>query len=127
MEHNKLLKDKETEIPLETAVKWAKKWKEAKPELGKNKKVNAYLIPKYNLEKVLEQGIDAARAYVGINDKGEETLMIVGTKYDAKTDTYLDMLPRVVACNIPEAEKGEIYDFVEPSPPCKADLSSPLN
>ncbi len=127
MDDNKPLREKDTEITLETAERWVKKWKESIPELEKNKKVNSYLIPKYNLEKVLEQGIDAARAYVGINDLGEETLMIVGTKYDAKTDTYLDMLPRTVSCNIPEAEDGEIYDFTEPSPPYKGDSSSPLH
>jgi hypothetical protein len=127
MEHDRNLKDKDTEISLETAERWVKKWKEAKPELVKKKKVNSYHIPKYNLEKVLAQGIDAARAYVGINDKGEETLMIVGTKYDALTKTFLDMLPRQVSCNIPEADEGEIYDFTEPSPPHKGDDSSPLN
>lgn len=126
MEHKRLLKDKDTEISLETAERWVKKWKEAKPELGKNKKIHGYLIPKYNLEKVLAQGIDAARAYIGINDKGEETLMIVGTRYDAKTDTYLDMLPRIVDCDISNPPPGEIYDFTSACPP-NSDPSSPLD
>ncbi len=126
MTNNKLLRDKDTEISLETAERWVKKWREAKPESAKKKKVNSFLIPKYNLEKVLEQGIDAARAYIGINDKGEETLMIVGTRYDAKTEIYLDMIPRKVACNIPEAGEGEIYDFTSACPP-NGDPSSPLD
>ncbi|PIF31090.1 hypothetical protein CLU81_1564 [Flavobacterium sp. 9] len=121
------LKEGDTQIPLVTAQEWVKNWKD--PKQHENRvKVDSYLIPVQNLALVLAQGIDAARAYVGINAKGEQTLMIVGTKYDSKTGIYVDMIPtgsgeKEVLSTIPPA----IYDFTEPSPPGKADPGSPLN
>jgi hypothetical protein len=121
------LKEGDTQIPLATAQEWVKNWKSPKEEEGRVK-VDSYLIPVQNLALVLAQGIDAARAYVGINSKGAQTLMIVGTKYDPKTGIYVDMIPtgsgeEEVLSGIPSA----IYDFTEPSPPGKADPNSPLN
>ena len=134
MSENKTLREKDTEISLETAEKWIQKWKEPKNELEAKNKVRAFLIPKINLEMVLAQGIDAARAYIGINDEGVQTLMIVGTKYNPKTLIYEDMLPK--GSDSKDSEDGEdvktaavppgIYDFSLPCPP-QGDPSSPLN
>ena len=46
--------------------------------------------------------------------------MIVGTKYDAATNTYVDMLPEK------SIHAGNIYDFTRPCPP-SCDAGSPLN
>ncbi|KDC44844.1 hypothetical protein, partial [Pseudoalteromonas fuliginea] len=81
---------------------------------------HAFLIPKDDLTQVLAQGVDAVRAYIGVDENNVEKLMIVGTKYDAATDTYVDMLPEK------SAEGGNIYDFTRPCPP-SCDSGSPLN
>ncbi|WP_337967097.1 hypothetical protein [uncultured Flavobacterium sp.] len=120
------LKEGDTQIPLATAQEWVKNWKSPKEEEGRVK-VDSYLIPVQNLALVLAQGIDAARAYVGINDKGQQTLMIVGTKYDAKTGIYVDMIPGSGEEEVLSAIPIAIYDFTEPSPPGKADPKSPMN
>ncbi|MDN3674394.1 hypothetical protein QWY99_15195 [Flavobacterium branchiarum] len=134
MSENKKLREKDTEISLETAEKWTKKWKDPKNEIEGKNKVRAFLIPKINLEMVLAQGIDAARAYIGINDEGVQTLMIVGTKYNEKTLIYEDMLPKSSESKDSEDSEGvsakalppAIYDFSLPCPP-QGDPSSPLN
>ena len=127
MEENNKLKVGDTKIDLKTAQKWVAKWKDPKEGTDVKKKVDSYLIPVQNLTLVLAQGIDAARAYVGINDKGEQTLMIVGTKYDKDKDLYIDMLPGYgLETGDGDTDFG-IYDFVEPSPPNTADPSSPMN
>ena len=119
------LPEKDTEITLEVAQKWVETWKKQSNDEVAKKKVDSYLIPKVNLEKVLAQGIDAARAYMGIDDAGLPTLMIVGTKYDEKTGIYVDMVPGSGL----EGENGGdgIYDFSQPSPPSTGDDSSPMN
>ncbi len=48
------------------------------------KKIDGYLIPIESLQGVMKQKIDAVRAYVGINDQGEQTLMLVGTAFEPK-------------------------------------------
>lgn len=126
MAHHKKLKEGNTAISLEKAQEWVKKWKDPKEQEGR-KKVDSYLIPMQNLALVLGQGIDAARAYVGINEKGDQTLMLVGTRYNKETHIYEDLIPGYddsdAICAIPFA----IYDFSEASPPAKADPKSPLN
>ncbi len=55
-----------------------------------------------------------------MDDNGVEKLMFVGTKYDAATNTYYDMLPgRSVGDN-------SVYDMTMPCPNA-CDPSSPLN
>lgn len=126
MAENQELPEKDTEITLKVAQGWVATWKKTVGEEVGKKKVDSFLIPKCNLEKVLAQGIDAARAYVGINDKGLQTLMIVGTKYNKETKIYVDMLPDYVSEGVTDGG-GEIYDFTEPSPPNTADPNSPMN
>lgn len=128
MSENNKLREKDTEISLDTAEKWTKKWRDPKNELDAKIKVRAFLIPKINLEMVLAQGIDAARAYIGINDDGVQTLMLVGTKYNSETLIYEDMLPKSTDSKDANeaAVPAGIYDFSQPCPP-QGDPSSPLN
>ncbi len=132
MAENRELRNKDTEITLVTAQGWVANWKKTVGEdLGK-KKVDSFLIPAVNLEKVLAQNIDAARAYIGINNEGLQTLMIVGTRKNDK-GIYVDMLPDYGPQATGEGKDGgdfiggEIYDFSEPSPPAVADPKSPMN
>jgi hypothetical protein len=125
MKHNKL-KNGDTKIPLKTAQEWVKKWKALKDDQTR-KRVDSYLIPSQNLALVLAQGIDAARAYVGINEKGEETLMLVGTKWDEEKGIYVDMIPGYLCTDEESVVTAGIYDFTEPCPPGKPDPSSPMN
>jgi hypothetical protein len=58
-----------------------------------------------------------------LTDKNENTLIFVGAKLDAATNTYRDVfgsnyLPQTLK------ESPVVYDFSEPSPPGKADESS---
>ena len=132
MAENRELPEQDTEITLKEAQGWVASWKKTVgDDLGK-KKVDSFLIPKVNLEKVLAQGIDAARAYIGINKEGLQTLMIVGTRKNDK-GIYVDMLPGYGPEGTIQGKDGgtfvggEIYDFTEPSPPNTADPKSPMN
>ena len=131
MAENHELPEKGTEITLKEAQGWVTNWKKTNDEDLRKKKVDSFLIPRVNLEKVLAQGIDAARAYVGINNEGLQTLMIVGTRKE--NGIYVDMLPGYGPEGAVEGKDGgtfvggEIYDFSEPSPPAVADPKSPMN
>lgn len=111
-------------IPLKTAQKWAKRWSKEEGDYNKHHHVNAFLIPKVDLLEVLKEGVDAVRAYIGIDDEGLEKLMIVGTKYDPATGIYVDMISEGVG-NATVAQ-DDIYDFTSPCPP-NGDPKSPLN
>lgn len=127
MAENYEFEDQNTQISLADAQEWVKKWKDTSGETEIKKKVNSYLIPKVNLEKVLAQDIDAARAYIGINNEGEQTIMLVGTKKDPKTGIYVDLIPGYgTAQKMAQTDSG-IYDFSQPSPPEVGDVNSPMN
>ena len=111
-------------IPLKTAQKWAKRWSKKEGNYNKHNKLNAFLIPKVDLLEVLAEGVDAVRAYIGVDDAGIEKLMIVGTKYNPETGIYEDMITEGVGDN--EGTGNDIYDFTEPCPPA-SDPASPLN
>lgn len=114
---------KENTITLEDAKKWAARWRKKEGSYNKHHELKAFLIPKADLVEVLAEGIDAARAYIGIDDNGIERLMIVGTKYDEQTDTYVDMITG--ANNEGVTLEGDIYDFTQPCPDT-CDKKSPL-
>lgn len=114
---------KENTITLEDAKKWAARWRKEEGTYNAHHELKAFLIPKVDLLEVLAEDIDAARAYIGIDDDGVERLMIVGTKYNPKTDVYVDMITQ------PEKDgvllDGDIYDFTQPCP-STCDIDSPL-
>jgi hypothetical protein len=111
-------------IPLNEAQRWAKRWSKKEGDYNKHHKVNAFLIPKVDLLEVLKEGVDAVRAYIGVDDNGVEKLMIVGTKLDPKTGIYVDMIS--VGEGNTAVNQDNIYDFTEPCPPA-GDPKSPLN
>lgn len=104
------------EIGLSTGTKWAKKFRDSKTEEAK--KIEAYLIPLESLEAVLKlketKKIDAVRAYVGINELGEQNLMFVGAKLDVSTGIYKDVFGE----GAESIEEGSVvYDGSRPCPP----------
>ena len=104
------------EIALSIGIQWAEKFRNSKTEEAK--KIEAYLIPLESLEKVLKlketKKIDAVRAYVGINELGEQNLMFVGAKLDANTGIYKD----VFGDGTNNVESGSVvYDGSRPCPP----------
>jgi hypothetical protein len=109
-------------IPLNEAQRWAKRWSKKEGDYNKHHKVNAFLIPKVDLLEVLKEGVDAVRAYIGVDDNGVEKLMIVGTQLDPKTGIYVDMI--TVGEGNTEDNHDNIYDFTEPCPPA-GDPKSP--
>ena len=112
-------------ISLDEAQRWAKRWSKVEGQYNKHHQVHAFLIPKKDIQEVLTEGIDAVRAYIGVDDKGVEKLMIVGTKYDPETKIYVDMITKLdVENNTVVADS--IYDFTQPCPP-EGDPNSPLN
>ena len=112
--------DKNTNtITLETAQQWAKKWRQGEANYNSHNDVHGFLIPKEDIQLLLEQDIDALRAYIGVDENNVEKLMIVGTKFNDQQGTYDDMLPGAV-------HEGRIYDFTQPCPPVCA-YNSPLN
>ena len=110
-------------IPLKTAQKWSKRWFKQEEDYNKHHELHAFLIPKIDLLEVLREDVDAVRAYIGINDKSVEKLMIVGTKYDPGTKIYVDMI--TVGVGNATAQQDDIYDFTSPCPP-DCDPSSPI-
>ncbi len=111
-------------IPLKTAQKWAKRWSKEEGNYNKHHHVSAFLIPKVDLLEVLAEGVDAVRAYIGVDDAGVEKLMIVGTKFNPETGIYVDMI--TVGVGNSAGDEDNIYDFTEPCPPA-IDPESPLN
>ena len=111
-------------IPLKTAQKWAKRWSKKEGDYNKHHHVNAFLIPKVDLLEVLAEGVDAVRAYIGVDDAGVEKLMIVGTKFNPETGIYVDMISDTLGNSA--VGQDNIYDFTEPCPPA-SDPESPLN
>jgi hypothetical protein len=113
-------------IPLKTAEVWTKNHRDNLELDGSKKTVNSYLITRETLEMVLKLGTTKVRAYIGLTDKNEQTLIFVGAKLEASTDTYRDVFGSELSASDAE-ESTVVYDFSEPSPPGKADESSPLN
>ena len=101
-------------IPLKTAQRWAKRWSKREGDYNKHHHLNAFLIPKIDLVEVLKEGVDAVRAYIGVDDDGVEKLMIVGTKYDPLTQIYVDMITQ--DNGDAGATEDAIYDFTSPCP-----------
>ncbi len=98
-------------IDLTKAREYAKRWREEESDYSNHNKLHAFLIPLDNLKALLDQDVDAVRAYLGVNENNEEKLMFVGTKWSHATETHDDMLP-VLDTKFP----GKIYDFTLPCP-----------
>ncbi|WP_264531128.1 hypothetical protein [Flavobacterium sp. N502540] len=114
------------EVSLAVGQEWARKFRKSQEGKGK---VDAYLIPLESIKLVLDQDIDAVRAYVGINNAGEQNLMLVGTKLDPKTGVYVDVFKKQqAAAGARTAGDGEdvLYDASRPCPPY-TDPGSPMN
>lgn len=123
-------------ISLEQAKEWTEKWRKQNPHQSKG-----FLMPIEDLLGCLiEMGIikvdsdgngtvtykeyEKVRTYLGINSKGEEKLMMVGTKKE--DGTYTDIIKD--DSNTKEKAPGDsgIYNYTEPCPP-ECDPKSPLN
>ncbi len=116
------------EIPLSEGIVWADKYRKSiQTEEGRKKQVDGYLIPLQTLKLVMNQDIDAVRAYKGINKAGEQTLIFVGAKWDAKEGIYVDVFKTEgLEGGEGEEEGSVVYDGARPVPPY-GDPNSPLN
>ncbi len=95
-------------ITLEKAKAWAAKWQSD----AKNK-IKAFLIPKEDITQLFEyDGVCDVRTYFGIDENGNQKLMIVGV--DANGNDLTDY-----------SRNQFIYDFALPCPD-KCDTRSPL-
>jgi hypothetical protein len=101
-------------ITLHDAQRWALTWRKVQGTYNSHNELMAFHIPLEDIKLIQSEGADAVRAYLGVNDEGEEKLMIVGTKYDSDTGLYNDMIPGVDAKGDPTT--GNIYDFTRPCP-----------
>lgn len=117
---------KNVAIPLSTAEVWTKNHRDSFSDEDSKKRVDSYLISKETLEMVLKLGTSKVRAYVGVNDKKEKTLMFVGAELDEATGIYRDVFGSENSEEDGATEKV-VYDFSEPSPPGRGDDRSPLN
>ena len=107
-------------ITLDQAVDYAKKWRQEEGTYSKHSEIHAFVIPLSDLQEVLAEDITAVRAYLGVDEYDNVKLMMVGTKYDPITQTYVDLLPgRSIGDNY-------IFDMTRPCPNA-CDNSSPLN
>ena len=120
-------------IPVQTASEWTKKWKNKNPKNSK-----AFLLPIEDLLGCLvEMGIakldehgngtitykenEKVRTYLGIDDNGEEKLLMVGTKNEG--EIYTDIINED---SEKEVSNSGIFDFTDPCP-TDCDPNSPLN
>lgn len=95
-------------ITLKQAQEWAANWR-SNPE----NTVKAHLIPEVDVTQLLnEPGVENIRAYIGVDEKGINKLMLVGVDADGN-----DM--------IDDAAGQYIYDFTKPCPDT-CDPKSPL-
>lgn len=114
-------------VELSTAETWAKKHRDHMAVEEPKNRINAYLIPSKALEGVLKLGTEAVRAYIGINDKNEKTLMFVGATYNKETKIYEDVFPEsvMVGGEAKATDAPIVYDTSRPCPPY-GDPNSPL-
>lgn len=113
-------------VELSTAEVWTKKYRDSSVVEEPKNRINAYLIPSKALEGVLKLGTEAVRAYIGINDKNEKTLMFVGATYNEETKIYEDVFPEAISVGREEAgTEPVVYDTSRPCPPY-GDPNSPL-
>ncbi|WP_343695288.1 hypothetical protein [Flavobacterium sp.] len=106
------------QVPLSTAQEWEKRYEDDSTIEDSKSKVKSYLIPRETLEKVLQLDTEAVRAYIGINDQNEKTLLFVGAKYDKATGKYVDVYGTSSQQNkSAEAAEDVVYDGTRPSPP----------
>lgn len=90
---------KQNTITLETAQRWAENWNTAEDPIGN---VKAFNIPGYNAKEIVkEPNVVNIRAYMGINDDGVPTLIMVGV--DVNGDDLIGV-------------NNLIYDFTTPCP-----------
>lgn len=113
------------EVSLTVGQEWTKKYRNAKEDEEGRKKINGYLIPLESIKLVLDQDIDAVRAYIGINNAGEQNVLLVGTKFDQKTGVYVDVFKKGVEGS-ENADENVVYDGSRPCPPY-GDPDSPMN
>ena len=106
-------------IYLNTAKKWAQKWRDDEAGFITHNEVKGFLLPIEGLQQIVASGAEAARAYIGVDENGQAKLMIVGTSYNHQMQTHDDMLPDT-------AKPGYIYDFTLPCPRA-CGFESPLN
>ncbi|UFH36885.1 hypothetical protein [Flavobacterium acetivorans] len=111
-------------IPLKEAKAWVNRWSKKEGHYNKHHELHAFLIPKIDLIEVLAEGVDAVRAYIGVDANNVEKLMIVGTKLNPETGIYEDMI--TIGAGASATEQDDIYDFSTPCPPA-GDPESPLN
>ncbi|SEP36306.1 hypothetical protein SAMN05444671_0359 [Flavobacterium sp. CF108] len=106
------------QIPLATAEVWEKRYVDDTTIETRENKVKSFLIPRESLEKVLALETDAVRAYLGINDQKEKTLLFVGAQYDKETGKYVDVYGHSSSqLNRVESAEEVVYDGTRPSPP----------
>ncbi|WP_264534799.1 hypothetical protein [Flavobacterium sp. N1736] len=108
------------QIPLATAQEWEKRYEDDTTVEDPKNKVKSYLIPRESLELVLQLNTEAVRAYIGINDQKEKTLLFVGAELDKETGKYVDVYgPPSQQNKSAQAEAAEdiVYDGARPCPP----------
>ena len=105
------------QIPASVAKEWEKRYEDDTTAEDPKTKVKSFLIPRESLEKVLQLDADAVRAYIGINDKREKTLLFVGAKLDKETGTYIDVYGPPSEQNKATEDDGTVYDGARPCPP----------
>jgi hypothetical protein len=105
------------QIPLATAKEWEKRYEDDTTVEDPKNKVKSYLIPRESLEFVLQLEADAVRAYIGINDQGEKTLLFVGAKFDKETGQYIDVYGPPASQQNRAAAEEIVYDGVRSCPP----------
>tara|TARA_R110002124_G_scaffold192776_1_gene359930 strand:+ start:1015 stop:1389 length:375 start_codon:yes stop_codon:yes gene_type:complete len=113
-------------VPVKTAAAWTKNHRDDSTLESSKKRVNSYLIPRETLEMVLKLDTSKIRAYIGMNDKKESTLIFVGAELEDATGVYRDVFGTETLAE-GEVESNVVYDFSEPNPPYQGDDESILN
>lgn len=105
------------DLKLDIALEWAKNWRSSNDY--DHTALHGIHVSKFDLDRMKDQEADGARFYLGIDQKGDAKVMVVGTKWNPETGTYDDMLPEM-------EHEGKVYDFSMPCPKA-CSSKSPFN
>jgi len=108
-------------LDLPLALEYAKRWRNSKDKY-KYEALHGFQMSIMDLEAILGENASGVRLYLGINDKNEAKIMLVGTvltQHGDGTITHDDMLPKM-------AQTGNVYDFSMPCPKACSSVS-PFN
>lgn len=106
------------DLDLKKALEYAKNWRNSKD--FDHTALNGFHIATLDLNTLMSEAKNGIRVYMGLDENNNPKLILVGTFWNDKTETYDDMLPLL------SDNPGKVYDFSMPCPKACSSVS-PFN